>query len=186
MRGEEVQLLGLHSQRAADGRKQLVIMPGTHSKWALLDKATVQRFRTFVTGELHSTLLAHTLIGRLATENGWCDDTFLNAVSLGHRTSGILAHLFAARSSVLLDTMQPEQVRAYLSGLLIGSEIREAHDMMHDANDNVTLIGTDTLIEKYLIAFKALGISAKPAIANATYPDVTSAGFAALIRHFNA
>jgi 2-dehydro-3-deoxygalactonokinase len=50
MRGEETQLLGALGVDAADDA--VVCMPGTHSKWVRAKDGTVERFATFMTGEL--------------------------------------------------------------------------------------------------------------------------------------
>ena len=64
MRGEETQLLGA---LGADG-EALVCMPGTHSKWASVRGGTVERFTTFMTGELFSAVSQGTILS-LAVAN---------------------------------------------------------------------------------------------------------------------
>src|SRR5262249_55089777 len=66
MRGEETQLLGALGLDAAGA--VLVCMPGTHSKWVTISDGTVERFATFMTGELFSvvsreTILSHAVAG---------------------------------------------------------------------------------------------------------------------------
>src|SRR5579871_490038 len=56
MRGEEVEILGL-----AEAGDALIVLPGSHSKWARVESGRVLRFRTFVTGELFSAIRDHTL-----------------------------------------------------------------------------------------------------------------------------
>ena len=60
MRGEETQLLGLSALHP--GFSGLVIMPGTHSKWALLDGTKIDRFTTAMTGELFEVLKTHSVL----------------------------------------------------------------------------------------------------------------------------
>src|SRR5690606_33559042 len=60
MRGEETQLLGLAV--LSPGYGGLVCMPGTHSKWALLDGTRIQRFTTAMTGELFDLLKTHSVL----------------------------------------------------------------------------------------------------------------------------
>jgi 2-dehydro-3-deoxygalactonokinase len=50
MRGEETQLLGALGADATD--EAVVCLPGTHSKWVRVNGGTVERFATFMTGEL--------------------------------------------------------------------------------------------------------------------------------------
>jgi len=180
MRGEEVQILGLQTD-SSNNASQLVVMPGTHSKWALMQEQQLRHFTTMITGELFSTLVNHTLIGAFANEDDWCDKTFLDAVELGYQDTNIISKLFSARSSVLLNTMQKSEVSAYLSGLLIGSEIREGLAIADQQSPPLTIIGSQALTKKYLTASRHLGITATPATAPADYPDITAAGFAAII-----
>ena len=61
MRGEETQAIGIGVR---DG---LVCLPGTHSKWVEIADGRIDRFATFVTGELYAALTA-SFVGRLARE----------------------------------------------------------------------------------------------------------------------
>ena len=63
MRGEETQILGAVP---ADSPRTLVVLPGTHSKWASVERGVVRDFTTCMTGELHEALVRHTILGRLA------------------------------------------------------------------------------------------------------------------------
>ncbi len=60
-RGEEVEIVGL-----AEAGDRVVVRPGSHSKWAVVEAGRVARFKTFVTGELHAAVRDHTLIGAFA------------------------------------------------------------------------------------------------------------------------
>ena len=50
----------------ADGAL-LAVLPGTHSKWAQVERGRVVAFQTHMTGELYAVLLANSILGRLAT-----------------------------------------------------------------------------------------------------------------------
>ena len=60
MRGEETQLLGLRA--LLPGFSGLVVMPGTHSKWALLDGDRLTRFASAMTGEVFEVLKTHSVL----------------------------------------------------------------------------------------------------------------------------
>ena len=173
MRGEELQLIGLTGVEPA-----MYVMPGTHCKWVLANRDTLFSFRTFPTGELFDVLLKHTLIGGLAAQEG-SDHTaeaagssvFADAVQKGYREKGFMASLFFARAGVLLEKLQPDEVRAYLSGLLIGREIGEAMAVLFDAVSDsalatrhadpkgaLTLVGDSALCALYQQALEVLGI----------------------------
>ena len=65
MRGEETQLLGALAQvpALAEGR-QLVCLPGTHTKWVSLHDGVVLEFLTVPTGELFGLLCDHSVLVR--------------------------------------------------------------------------------------------------------------------------
>ncbi len=63
MRGEETQIAGAV---AADEERVLAVLPGTHSKWALVERGRLVAFATFMTGELYAVLLEHSILGRMA------------------------------------------------------------------------------------------------------------------------
>src|SRR5690606_38957606 len=56
MRGEEVQIFGTLQAPGRPIGTQLLILPGTHSKWVQVRKDEVDRFATAVTGELYASL----------------------------------------------------------------------------------------------------------------------------------
>ena len=61
MRGEETEIFGI-----ADAGARLIVLPGSHSKWARVDGDRIGAFRTFVTGELFAALRDHTVAGAFA------------------------------------------------------------------------------------------------------------------------
>src|SRR5260221_13672100 len=63
MRGEETQLAGAVS---GSEDRVLAVLPGTHCKWALVEKGRLVDFATFMTGEMYDVLLNHSILGRLA------------------------------------------------------------------------------------------------------------------------
>ena len=58
MRGEEVQVLGA-------GQDGLICLPGTHSKWVEVKNGRIERFGTFMTGEVYAMLRQHSILGRM-------------------------------------------------------------------------------------------------------------------------
>jgi 2-dehydro-3-deoxygalactonokinase len=101
MRGEEMQLFGL----PPSPDPQVVVLPGTHSKWAVLRDGAVQTFRTIITGEIFQILLDHSLAGRLATSTEFNRPVFERAVRCGFDSATPIADVFSARSSVLLGAL---------------------------------------------------------------------------------
>jgi 2-dehydro-3-deoxygalactonokinase len=152
MRGEETQILGALDEQAS---RQLVVLPGTHCKWALVDAQRIETFTTFMTGELYSVLREHSILGRLATA-GRDAVAFERGVHAGQRTGAALSHgLFSARTLALTGELAPEGVADYLSGLLLGAEIAAARRWMERVgagNLSITLIGDAMLCERYRLA----------------------------------
>lgn len=156
MRGEETQILGVME----DG---LALHPGTHAKWASVSKGAIEHFATFMTGELFSVLMEHSILGRLAEGRAHDEGAFRRGVAAGARAGalGSLAHeLFGARALVLAGQIAPAGVASYLSALLIGSEIAAAEKLMPTRETPVVFGGIE-LVELYLCAFALLGRKAE-------------------------
>jgi len=165
MRGEETQLLGAV---APDETGVLAVLPGTHSKWARVEHGRIVDFTTFMTGELYAVLIDHSMLGRLAGhEPGrFSRDAFSRGVARG-LNEGELAHdLFGARTLALAGALVSDEVADWLSGLLIGREIRAARDWALRAGIDpslVRIIGSDTLTERYEVALGDAGVLAQRA-----------------------
>ena len=157
MRGEETQLLGLSALRP--GFSGLVVMPGTHSKWARLDGSRVERFSTAMTGELFEVLrthsvLRHSLAGDL--DGPERDAGFDAGLTLGiEAPERLTATLFKVRAGSLLSGRQPDWCAGFLSGLLIGAEIGGQRDWIGDTE--IPLIGGTGLCALYAKGFAGIG-----------------------------
>jgi 2-dehydro-3-deoxygalactonokinase len=166
MRGEEVQVFGAD----LGVRPSLVVLPGTHSKWAHIADGRIENFATFVTGELFDLLRNKSLVGGLAVGDDFHELAFLGGVDEAlddtAQSGGLVRRLFGARASVLVAGKAPTEVSSYLSGLLIGNEIREA-DRMFGAVDRVSIIGSEVLEMRYALAMKRAGIDTTTAIKDA-------------------
>ena len=160
MRGEETQLLGAV---APDERGVLAVLPGTHSKWARVEHGRVVDFTTFMTGELYAVLIDHSMLGRLAGhEPGKLSrDAFSRGAARG-LDEGELSHdLFGARTLSLTQALVSDEVADWLSGLLIGREIRAARAWATRTGIDpsvVRIIGSDALAERYELALADAGM----------------------------
>ena len=158
MRGEETQLLGAVAMGLRNG---WFVLPGTHSKWVLLRDGRVEQLRTYMTGELFALLSTNGTLAAAAqpagTEPLWSQPAFADGVAAG--APGALAHqLFACRARVVTGTMPASQALAYLSGLLIGSELQDVlQDLDKSGSDQFHLIGSPALAEAYQVAARQLG-----------------------------
>ncbi len=158
LRGEEAQIVGALAERP-DTRT--LVLPGTHSKWVTVERGVVRGFATFMTGELYAVLLAHSILGRLAGDSTGEDEAGFErgvVAGLAPETSrgGSLARLFSARAAVLAGELAPSAVRSYLSGLLIGSELREAAQLVEERGP-VLVVGEAALTERYARALALAG-----------------------------
>jgi 2-dehydro-3-deoxygalactonokinase len=152
MRGEETLVVGLDLE---DG---LACLPGTHAKWVLLRGGRIERFSTFMTGEIYAALSEHTILGRLATEPA--DQAgFARGLKASRSAGGVLHAAFAARANVLLETMPAAMVKPYLSGLLVGGEVAGALALYGDL-EAVHVIATSGQAALYGQALEAAGVTA--------------------------
>lgn len=129
MRGEEVQLAG--ALAPAGDRPETVVLPGTHSKWVRLDGTRVTGFTTAMTGELYGLLMRDSILARLATGAPAADISaaFVRGLQTEAERGderGLPALLFTARPLVLAGRLDADEVADYVSGLLIGAEVRHA------------------------------------------------------------
>jgi 2-dehydro-3-deoxygalactonokinase len=151
IRGEETKLAGCG---LADG---LVVMPGTHGKWARIVGGRIEGFSTFMTGEIYGAMVEHTILGRLA-EDPDDDAGFGRGVEAAARPGGLTHQLFSARTLVLAGDMPGTQVRPYLSGLLIGSELSHGLAMSCPARERL-LVADGSFARNYAAAFAQAGVS---------------------------
>ena len=160
MRGEETQLLGLDLPR---GQAALVCMPGTHSKWVRVDNGVVTDFMTVMTGEFFALLKTRSILRHSTGED--------TAFAAGHpafseavlrawtgRATG-LGGLFAVRADTLVNGADVQAATARLSGHLIGTELREAHDLFDGTSAQIHLVGSRTLLALYAAASRLVGLS---------------------------
>ena len=136
MRGEETQIIGALAAAPALAARALFILPGTHSKWAVVRAGRIERFQTFMTGELFALLRDHSLLGRPAREaaptgaaaapHTFDAAAFRQGVTVAQESgpSGIAGRLFTTRSLWLAGDLPAAASLDYLSGLLVGEEIR--------------------------------------------------------------
>lgn len=167
MRGEEIQAFG----STAPEETATLILPGTHSKWVRMEEGRLASFRTFMTGEIFATLKTQTILGRLipAGDAAPDDDAFVAGVQQAHAagSAGLLHELFTARSGVLLGALAPAAIPDFLSGLVIGAEIRGGVTLGW-ADRPLVLVGEAGLCARYRLALEALGLACRIGPAEAT------------------
>lgn len=159
LRGEEIQILGwLNSDVSRSKGSYLLCLPGTHTKWVLVSDGQVKLFKTAMTGELFD-LLCHKSVLIQPSEKEFNQKAFDQGLNytleseLGNFTHG----LFSVRSKQLFGEFPPSQAAAYLSGMLIGTDVRaalNAKEWQAELSDKVHIIGASHLSECFA---RALG-----------------------------
>lgn len=146
LRGEETQVFGaMRLEGVADG---VFLLPGTHSKWVTLRKGRIERFRTFMSGEFYALLRSHSILGRglEPVDDAFRAKAFTAGVRDARAGSGLLSSAFGVRTLGLLDRMPAADLPSYLSGLVIGEELREQQP---PAGTPVFLIASAELAVRY-------------------------------------
>ena len=163
MRGEETQLAGA----LTDGDDTLLaVLPGTHSKWAQVERGRVVAFQTHMTGELYAVLLANSILGRLAIQATAAPapgPAFALGVARGLAGGGLGHAIFGARTLALTGELEAHAVPDWLSGALIGHEIGAARQWARDHGVDATrvrVIGSDSLVARYTAALGQAGVAA--------------------------
>lgn len=164
MRGEESQILGvLQLHPALRHGRHLLCMPGTHTKWVIINDSRIEHFLTAPTGELFSLLCKHSVlvhdvqpaINSSTTEH----HAFKQGVEEIKRfpQAGLLNYLFECRSRRLSGELPAADAESFLSGLLIASDVRNSLALMSsDGVDEVIIIGAHALGNLYLHALSAM------------------------------
>ena len=163
MRGEETQLLGaLHLEPALSSGRHLVCLPGTHTKWVVLQDAAVQEFLTAPTGEIFASLSSGSTL--VPSGNNGLDGAASDAFSQGLAriqptpSPDLLHVLFECRSRRLSGELAAADTASYLWGMLIGSDVKGALRLLGDSDSaQVFVIGASPLIKLYSLAISALG-----------------------------
>ncbi len=157
MRGEETQVLGWMALAGdSDGAARLLCHPGTHAKWILVKDRRIERFVTFMTGELYAVLSQHSILKTDAgEENPAAFDAGVRAAGDG---GGLAARLFGARARVVGAGEPARTTPSYLSGLLIGSEVAAAPGLLGlSGAPDVGLVGDPALCRRYERVLQARG-----------------------------
>jgi len=170
MRGEETQIIGCMQTLQENERKgsRLVVLPGTHNKWALMCDGKLERFWTMMTGELFEVIRKYTILSKLMLNDSKdCQTSFLRGVSYAKDgDGGILNSLFSVRTLALFGKLGEDQAESYLSGLLQGTDIKNGLKLPGvskaiKTNRPVILVGSTRLCNQYASAFKLFGIESE-------------------------
>ena len=156
MRGEETQVLGLQS--IIEDSTYRIILPGTHSKHIRVESRQIADFSTFMTGELfdlilHKSILANSLIEASLLETEEKEISFQEGIQASH-SHNILQQIFSIRARDLQNRMGKKEGFLFLSGLLIGQELR---NMDKGEDSPIYVVGSSRLKSLYEMGLKTLG-----------------------------
>ena len=158
MRGEEAQIIGALAEFGDSG---VACMPGSHSKWVKIEGGRITGFSTYMTGESFAALSGHTILGRMMKVDAPADPEALRqGLARSGDAGGLLRHLFGVRTLGLFDRLSDTSAASYLSGLLLGHEVRAAL-AAHENAGPVVLIGDPKLCGLYADAIAFCGGQAR-------------------------
>jgi 2-dehydro-3-deoxygalactonokinase len=157
MRGEETQLIGC--LKASDQQDGFFIFPGTHSKHIELEKGLIKDLKTYMTGEFFELLSKKSILSNTVEEN----DDLSNADNVKSFEAGVVDGLqlnilraaFLVRTNQLLAKRSKKENYFYLSGLLIGAEIKD----LNLVKKQITVIVDQRLMQFYKIALSKIGVT---------------------------
>ncbi len=151
MRGEETEIFGSCIE-AANPRH--VCLPGTHTKWVRMEGETVTGFSTSMTGDLFKAIREGTILRASTQQKASDTDAFLLGVARSKQDGELAHHLFGVRTLVLTGAMKEQSASSYLSGILIGHEVKANTRK----GEQVHLIGELALCKLYAMALGACGV----------------------------
>ena len=188
MRGEEVQYFGATKIIQAHNlpAPEVICFPGTHNKWINTStnvEGELEHFSTSMTGEIFDLLASQSLLANSINKQGlWQERAFLEGLDNSASQGGLMHQLFTVRSLQLSGAHSNDEGEAYLSGLLIGSEIRSMlNTPNNDRQRQVAIVGASNLALRYKSAIEHLGHCAFTVDAE----EATIAGALEIALHLN-
>ncbi|MBC7889522.1 MAG: 2-dehydro-3-deoxygalactonokinase [Ferruginibacter sp.] len=157
LRGEETILAGCDITEL--DTEQIFIFPGTHSKHIIVENGLVKNITTYMTGELFDLLSNKSILSPSVKKNEEeqtaTDPHFIDGVIKG-RISNLLNSIFHVRTNQLFKKATAGGNYNYLSGLLIGYELKDIAGTKPSA---ITLVCGEAIKEVYMQAFNVIGLS---------------------------
>lgn len=171
MRGEETQLLGLNYKYGFDCGTYL--LAGTHSKHVSVQNRNAIDFKTFITGELYELISTQSILSQSVAS--------LESLSIGNdfeqgvqqsADGNLLHNLFEVRTRDLIQKKAHSMNAHYLSGLLIGAELKE---LVNNRPAEIVIFGSTKLQQLYSRACAALELNTRCADTHSEN-DITALG----------
>jgi 2-dehydro-3-deoxygalactonokinase len=163
MRGEETQLIGCTGLALREERSQrtspppegrLFIFPGTHSKHIVAIRGQAVALSTYMTGEFFSLLSKQSILAASVEASPLSITAFTAGIDAARKTS-ILHNAFLVRTNQLFGNFSKADNYHYLSGLLIGEELKALNKLLP-----LTLVAVEPVLRSYQLALARLGFNA--------------------------
>ena len=153
MRGEEIQIFG--ALQIMDSSSGLFCLPGTHSKWCYVESGRITSIDSYLSGELFALVSQNGSLSAVIEGDDYDEQAFLEGFETVGRQSNLLKLLFRARAGVLLDQYSGARLASFLSGALIGYEVRNAVSSVAP-DETVTIVAGPELRARYELVFREL------------------------------
>jgi 2-dehydro-3-deoxygalactonokinase len=156
MRGEETQVAGFfHENPGFDGS---ICLPGTHSKWIKVKDGSIEKFQTFMTGELFEVISQNTVLMHSVKSNKTDQEEILKSVEMILKDPSLFGNaLFQLRADDLINSKDSVIYKSRLSGYLLGLELLGSMDYWKKSK--IALIGNRDLVKLYNYVLKNKGSS---------------------------
>lgn len=176
MRGEETQLIGLVRLLEQSGKRLtngILIFPGTHSKHIYFEENKIINFNTYMTGEVFNIINNHSILKDSVQKDNEKElsQADIQAFKLGvqqSKKSGILNGLFTVRTNQLFGKLDKKSNFFYLSGLLIGEEIKQ---ILKNKEQELFLCSGSNLNNFYKMAIEELNLFDRTTIVSTDLVD---------------
>jgi 2-dehydro-3-deoxygalactonokinase len=157
IRGEETMLAGCNILK--NDTEQLFIFPGTHSKHIAVKNGLVKNITTYMTGELFDLLSNKSILSASVKKydagQSFNNRFFVEGVIKG-KVSNLANSIFHVRTNQLFRKATFHENYDYLSGLLIGHELK---DIAANKPAIIVLVCGEGLKIAYMQALEALDLS---------------------------
>ncbi|WNC69123.1 2-dehydro-3-deoxygalactonokinase [Thalassotalea nanhaiensis] len=183
MRGEELQILGwMQLALAHETGKHILCLPGTHTKWVLVENGTIRLFKTAMTGELFDILSNSSVLIEEPNDNFDSKVFIEGAEYVLQGDAGDFSHdLFSVRTRQIQAQLTKQQATSYLSGILIGTDARAAQQSPYwefDQVESIHIVGSIKLSKYFATVLGLMGYKSKTYDAKQT----SLLGFASILK----
>lgn len=139
--------------------EKVFVFPGTHSKHISVQDGLVTGFSTYMTGEFFELLSKKSILSGSVEEDKQIDldenvEFFKKGVLQATQTN-LLNASFGVRTNDLFNKLSKKQNHHYLSGLVIGTELKE---LRKQDSAEIYLCCSSNLRSRYQTGLAALGI----------------------------